>query len=128
MRLYPPVYVIDRIATQDDIFKELSLPKGTMVLMSMYELHRHPNFWERPAEFLPDRFSTLDRKDYAEHYYPFGAGPRMCVGNNFAMYEMIIALAEIVRKYKIYTSLKTIEVNPLISLKPKCVPLQFKER
>ena len=128
MRLYPPVYVIDRIATQDDTFQELSLPKGTMVLMSMYELHRHPNFWERPAEFLPDRFSTLDRKDYAEHYYPFGAGPRMCVGNNFAMYEMIIALAEIVRKYKIYTSLKTIEVNPLISLKPKCVPLQFKER
>ena len=128
MRLYPPVYVIDRIATQDDTFHELSLPKGTMVLMSMYELHRHPNFWERPAEFLPDRFSTLDRKDYAEYYYPFGAGPRMCVGNNFAMYEMIIALAEIVRKYKIYTSLKTIEVNPLISLKPKCVPLQFKER
>lgn len=128
MRLYPPVYVIDRMATQDDTFQELSLPKGTMVLMSMYELHRHPNFWERPAEFLPDRFTTLDRKDYAEHYYPFGAGPRMCVGNNFAMYEMIIALAEIVRKYKIYTSLKTIEVNPLISLKPKCVPLQFKER
>jgi len=128
MRLYPPVYVIDRIAIQDDTFQELFLPKGTMVLMSMYELHRHPNFWERAEEFLPGRFSTVDRKDYAEHYYPFGAGPRMCVGNNFAMYEMIIALAEIVRKYKIYTSLNTIEVNPLISLKPKCVPLQFKER
>ncbi len=128
MRLYPPVYVIDRIAIQDDTFQELFLPKGTMVLMSMYELHRHPNFWERAEEFLPSRFTTVDRKDYAEHYYPFGAGPRMCVGNNFAMYEMIIALAEIVRKYKIYTSLNTIEVNPLISLKPKCVPLQFKER
>lgn len=128
MRLYPPVYVIDRIATQDDSFQELQLPKGTMVLLSMYELHRHPDFWERPGEFLPHRFSALDRKDYAEHYYPFGAGPRMCVGNNFAMYEMIIALAEIVRKYKIYTTLSTIEVNPLISLKPKCVPLQFKAR
>ncbi|MCM4173559.1 cytochrome P450 [Arenibacter sp. TNZ] len=62
------------------------------------------------------------------NYYPFGAGPRMCVGNNFAMAEMIIAIAEIVKKFQISSSLASVEINPLISLKPKCVPLLFKER
>ncbi len=128
LRLYPPAYVIDRVATEDDTFEDILLPKGTMVLMSIYELHRYSNFWERPLEFDPSRFKEADKKDYGDYYYPFGAGPRMCVGNNFAMYEMIIAIAEIVKKYSISSDLKNIEINPLISLKPKAVPLMFTER
>jgi hypothetical protein len=128
LRLYPPAYVIDRVATEDDTFEDILLPKGTMVLMSIYELHRYSNFWERPLEFDPGRFKEADKKDYGDYYYPFGAGPRMCVGNNFAMYEMIIAIAEIVKKYSISSDLKNIEINPLISLKPKAVPLMFTER
>ncbi|ALM08906.1 cytochrome P450 [Sediminicola sp. YIK13] len=128
LRLYPPAYVIDRIAIEDDSFEGISLPKGTLVLMSVYELHRYSDFWEKPSEFIPGRFNTTDKKDYSDYYYPFGAGPRMCVGNNFAMYEMILAVAEIIKKYKIKTSLEKVEINPLISLKPKCVPLLFEER
>ncbi|MET7029719.1 cytochrome P450 [Sediminicola luteus] len=128
LRLYPPAYVIDRIATEDDSFEGISLPKDTLVLMSVYELHRYADFWEKPSEFIPSRFNTTDKKDYSDYYYPFGAGPRMCVGNNFAMYEMILAVAEITKKYKIKTSLGKVEINPLISLKPKCVPLLFEER
>ncbi len=128
LRLYPPAYVIDRIAIEDDSFEGISLPKDTLVLMSVYELHRYADFWEEPSEFIPSRFNTKDKKDYSDYYYPFGAGPRMCVGNNFAMYEMILAVAEIIKKYKIKTSLEKVEINPLISLKPKCVPLLFEER
>ncbi len=128
LRLYPPAYVIDRIALEDDIFEDISLPKDTLVLMSIYELHRYADFWDKPDEFIPSRFDGTDKKDYGDYYYPFGAGPRMCVGNNFAMYEMILAVSEIIGKYKIKTSLEEVEINPLISLKPKCVPLVFEER
>jgi hypothetical protein len=128
LRLYPPAYVIDRIAIEDDSYEGLSLPKGTLVLMSLYELHRYTDFWERPMDFDPSRFDGADKKDYGDYYYPFGAGPRMCVGNNFAMYEMIIAIAEIVKKYEISSPVENMEINPLISLKPKSVPLLFTER
>lgn len=128
LRLYPPAYVIDRIATEDESFEGIVLPKDSMVLMSIYELHRYNDFWEKPSEFIPSRFRGMDKKDYGDYYYPFGAGPRMCVGNNFAMAEMIIAIAEIVKKFQISSSLASVEINPLISLKPKCVPLLFKER
>ena len=128
LRLYPPAYVIDRVAIEDDSFEDISLPKGTMVLMSIYELHRYGHFWNRPLEFDPNRFKEADKKDYGDYYYPFGAGPRMCVGNNFAMYEMILTVAAILKKYSLRSNLKTVELNPLISLKPKEVPLKFVPR
>jgi len=128
LRLYPPAYVIDRTAIADDVVQGQSFPKDTLVLMSIYELHRSSAFWEAPEKFNPDRFDTALKRDYSNYYYPFGAGPRMCVGNNFAMYEMIIAIAQIIKKFQISTDLKTVEVNPLISLKPLAVPLLFEQR
>jgi len=125
LRLYPPAYVIDRTAIADDIVKGQSFPKGSLVLMSIYELHRSSAFWDAPEEFNPDRFDNELKRDYSSHYYPFGAGPRMCVGNNFAMYEMIMAIAQIIKKFQISTNLKTVEVNPMISLKPVEVPIKF---
>ena len=128
LRLYPPAYVIDRTAIADDIVQGQSFPKDTLILMSIYELHRSSAFWDSPEEFNPDRFNVALKRDNSNYYYPFGAGPRMCVGNNFAMYEMIIAIALIIKKFKISTDLKTVEVNPLISLKPVAVPLFFEQR
>ena len=128
MRLYPPAYIIDRITITEDQFKKIGFPKDTMILMSIYELHRNPDFWNAPEEFRPERFNILDKKVYSDYYYPFGAGPRMCVGNNFAMYEMIITIAEIVSAYKITTPMEAIGINPLISLKPESVPLKFEAR
>ncbi|MEP0131570.1 MAG: cytochrome P450 [Eudoraea sp.] len=128
LRLYPPAYVIDRTAIADDVVKGRKFPKNTLVLMSIYELHRSSAFWDSPEEFNPDRFDIALKKDYSNYYYPFGAGPRMCVGNNFAMYEMILTVAQIVKKFQISTDLRTVEVNPLISLKPVTVPLLFEQR
>ncbi|MDE3741425.1 cytochrome P450 [Maribacter polysaccharolyticus] len=128
MRLYPPVYIIDRMAIEDDSLGEIEIPKNTLILLSIYELHRYSGFWDSPGDFNPDRFKEDNTKNLQEYYYPFGAGPRMCVGNNFAMYEMVMTIAEIIKKYSLKTSINAVEINPLISLKPKAVPLRFVTR
>lgn len=121
MRLYPPVYFIDRVPLEDDEFEGKSFPKGSSLLFSMYEIHRHPKYWEAPEEFRPERFSEARTSSY----YPFGAGPRKCIGNNFAMYEMVITIAELVSKFRISGAKGEIEIHPLITLKPKNAILKF---
>ncbi|MBT8184074.1 MAG: cytochrome P450 [Eudoraea sp.] len=128
MRLYPPAYYIDRIAIEDDEFEGSAIAKGTMILMSMYEIHRYADFWKQPDDFIPERYARIPKKELSEYYFPFGAGPRMCVGNNFAMYEMIITVAQLLKKFHITTEKNKVEINPLISLKPKEVPLKFSRR
>lgn len=128
MRLYPPAYYVDRVSIEGDQWGEHAIPKDTMILMAMYELHRDPTFWEAPEEFRPERFDPANKKDFQEYYYPFGAGPRMCVGNNFAMYEMMMVVAILVKKYRLTTSINEIKINPLITLKPEVVFVEFSER
>ena len=128
LRYFPPAYVIDREAIEEDEIGPLKLSRGNLVLMSVYELHRHREFWKEPEKYNPLRFAELSPKEYANYYYPFGAGPRMCIGNNFAIYEMILTLAKIISKYRISTELDQVEINPLISLKPLIVPLEFTPR
>ena len=125
LRLYPPVYVIDRLSAEDNEIGALKIPKKTLLLMSIYELHRDPKFWVKPEDFKPERFLNLEKKDYSKNYYPFGAGPRMCVGNNFAMYEMMLVLLEISRKFTIEKPERDLVLNPLISLKPGPIELNF---
>ncbi len=128
MRLYPPVYVIDRMPVQDIQLAGFNFRKGSLLLLSVYELHRHKKFWENPGTYMPERFEKDTKKEMGAYYFPFGAGPRMCVGNNFAMYEMIMTIAELVRTYQITSVRDSVLLNPLISLKPKEVLLNFKER
>ncbi|MEM9361258.1 MAG: cytochrome P450 [Bacteroidota bacterium] len=128
MRIYPPAYFIDRVTTEDTEIGPFELKKGTLVLLSMYELHRHKSFWEDAEDFIADRFVGIDMKSASNFYYPFGAGPRMCIGNAFADYEMLMVLIEIVKKYRINTAMERIEINPMISLKPKEVSLNFTPR
>ncbi len=128
MRLYPPAYYVDRMSIEEDAWGAHTIPKDTMILLAMYELHRDARFWESPEEFIPERFNALNKKDFSDYYFPFGAGPRMCVGNNFAMYEMILVVAIVVKKYSLSASAKEIEINPMISLKPKEVVLKFVPR
>ncbi|MFK7812228.1 MAG: cytochrome P450 [Maribacter sp.] len=125
MRLYPPAYYIDRMSTEEDRLGEHTIPKDTMILLAIYELHRDVNFWVAPDEFRPERFDPSGKKGFQEYYYPFGAGPRMCVGNSFAIYEMVLAVAEILKKYELKTTSDEVEINPLISLRPKEVFLEF---
>ncbi|MVO08845.1 cytochrome P450 [Flavobacterium sp. TP390] len=127
MRLYPPAYFIDRVNKELDSFQELELPKGSNLLFSVYEIHRHPEFWSNPEAFIPERFSDETVK-FSKNYYPFGAGQRMCIGNNFAMYEMILAILSVVENYEIVEKKSPIQIKPLITLKPFESILEFKKR
>lgn len=128
MRLYPPAYISDRITIEDDTYENFSFKKGTTILISFYEIHRNNEFWKNAKTYNPDRFDMLSKKEVSEYFFPFGAGPRMCVGSNFAMYEMLVSILEIVKKYKITPEFSKIEIKPLITLKPVNAFLNFKNR
>lgn len=128
MRLYPPAYFIDRINYEDDSYNGVALPKGSNLLFSVIEIHNKPTLWEDVASFKPERFSEMKKTEYSSHYFPFGAGPRMCIGNNFAMFEMIIAIQTLVSKFKISEKKTPIAITPLITLKPKNAILTFQQR
>lgn len=127
MRLYPPVYFIDRVNIEADKFKTYSFKKGSNLLFSIFEIHRHPKLWDKPNTFLPERFKDGSRP-FSSFYFPFGAGPRKCIGNNFAIYEMILAINHLVKTYKIEPKFDQIEILPLITLKPKNAFVNFIER
>jgi cytochrome P450 len=103
MRLRPPVWIISRMAVAEDSLSGRRITKDSIVFMSPYIIHRHPEFWENPEGFDPTRF--LPGKDAERHpfaYVPFGAGPRKCIGLSFAMMEMKILLAMMVQAFNFY--------------------------
>ncbi|AWH73371.1 cytochrome P450 [Dokdonia sp. Dokd-P16] len=124
MRMYPPAYFIDRVNIEDDDHNGMEVPAGSNLLFSVIEIHKHKDFWERADQFDPTRFDDNAGMKHPA-YFPFGAGPRMCIGNNFAMYEMILAITEMVSMYKITPKNTPIEILPLITLKPKNALLEF---
>ncbi len=91
MRLFPPIWVIERRVIRDDTVAGYRLPAGSAVVVSPYTLHRHPEFWERPDQFDPARFEQPPNRAYL----PFGAGPRFCVGREFALTEAHLITAMI---------------------------------
>lgn len=127
MRLYPPAYFMDRVNIHEDEFNGTFLPKGSNLLFSIYEIHRHPDFWKDPEAFIPERFLEENLK-FSKNYYPFGAGPRMCIGNNFAMYEMILTIISLVEQFEIIEKKDPIQIKPLITLKPYNAVLEFVKR
>ncbi len=122
MRLRPPVYVIPREAIEQQIIGGYDVPKGMNLVLNVYALHHHPKYWENPEEFIPERFENFEAKGARKYlYFPFGGGPRMCIGNNFAMMELQMILAMIVQRYdwKWTSTTDDIEREFLITLKPK---------
>ncbi|MCE7992922.1 MAG: cytochrome P450 [Roseivirga sp.] len=85
LRMYPPVWAVSREAVADDKILDEPIAKGDTVFLSIYAMHRHPAYWEDPDSFKPDRYLKPYPK---EAYMPFGLGPRMCIGNHFALMEM----------------------------------------
>ncbi len=128
LRLYPPAYFIDRVNIEEDEFNGMKIPKNSSLLFSLLEIHTNPANWDEPQKFKPERFSDVNPNHFSGQYFPFGAGPRMCIGNNFAMYEMVLAVAEIIGQYKISEKKTPIEIKPLITLKPKNAILKFNLR
>ena len=102
MRLYPPVWIIPRLAREADTIGGYHVAPGADVLICPYTLHRHPEYWTNPTHFDPDRFrpeNVAGRPRYA--YIPFGAGPRFCIGNNLGLMEAIFVIALIARELRL---------------------------
>jgi cytochrome P450 len=121
LRLYPPAWIFGRKAIADDKIGGYSIPANSMIVLSPYITHRHPALWEHPEVFDPERFTperSAGRPPFA--YFPFGGGPRMCIGNNFALMEMQLILATIAQRYKLrLVPGHTVEPEALLSLRPR---------
>jgi enediyne biosynthesis protein E7 len=102
LRLYPPVWVLSRRCIHADRLVGHQAPAGADLLMSPYVVHRHPRYWSDPEEFRPERFAPEAMSDTHRYaYIPFSAGPRHCVGETFALYEMAIHLYHAARTYRL---------------------------
>ena len=121
MRLYPPAWLIGRRNVADDVIGGFAIPAGTNCLIPTICLHRSPKYWDKPLEFNPDRFAADKVKEQTKYtYFPFGGGPRLCIGNNFALMEMQVVLASVLQRYRLELKDNTpIELDPLITLRPK---------
>jgi len=98
MRLYPPVPFMSREALGPDRIAGIRVPKGTLVTIAPWVLHRHKTLWEEPDLFDPARFLPECRASIPRFaYLPFGAGPRVCIGQSFSMQEAILILARVLR-------------------------------
>lgn len=121
LRLYPPAWTFSRASIEDDEIGGYHIPKKSMVLVSPYTMHRHPAFWERPEEFDPERFTperSANRPRFT--YFPFGGGPRQCIGNLFALTEAQLILATVAQRYRLrVVPGHPVEPEPLITLRLK---------
>lgn len=121
LRLYPPAWMFERQAIAPDKLGGFDIDKGDIIGICSYVMHRHPNHWENPQGFDPDRFRperAASRARYA--YLPFGGGPRTCIGNHFAMMEAQILLSMIVRDYRLELDPShPVVLDPVITLRPK---------
>jgi cytochrome P450 len=101
MRLYPPAYTIGREALTDCVVGGYLVRKGTTVLMSQWVVQRDSRFFEEPTLFRPERWLGAASKQIPKFaYFPFGGGPRLCVGNTFAMMEMSLVLATLIPRFQ----------------------------
>lgn len=121
LRLYPPAWATSRETRAPDTIAGLSLPAPATITLSPYVTHRHPAFWDDPERFDPERFTperSAQRPELA--YFPFGGGPRGCVGKQFAMIEAQIALAMIARRFRLRSVPRhPVEANPILTLRPR---------
>jgi cytochrome P450 len=104
MRLHPPAYITSRSATVDTTVGGYAIPRGAVVTSVFAALHRNERYWPDPERFDPDRFlpaAVQERDRYA--YLPFGGGPRSCIGEHFAMLEATLALAVLLRRWRLST-------------------------
>ena len=121
MRLYPPAWAISRNAIGEDEIGGYRVARKTNIIICSFVTHRHPAFWEEPERFDPERFSperSEGRPNFA--YLPFGGGPRICIGNGFAMTEAQLVVATMAQRYRLRLAPgHPVELHPLITLRPR---------
>jgi len=119
MRLFPPAWAIGRRALRDHPVGPWTVPAGTVVVVSPYLLHRDPRWWPEPEAFRPERWAGEDPSRPRLAYLPFGAGPRMCVGEPFAWVEATLVLAAIARRWRLRPAPgRPVAVRPAVTLRP----------
>lgn len=128
MRLFPPAYLTERITTASTEIGGYGLPRGTLVVLSPWVTHRHPAYWPEPERFDPYRFVGIhDRPRCA--YFPFGGGPRSCIGEHFAMLEAEILLRSLLGRYRVESASPDLELAAHVTLRPAGpVPARLRPR
>jgi cytochrome P450 len=126
MRLYPPAWVSDRVAVEDDSFNGFSYPAGTIIALFYYGLHRSPKYWDDPLAFKPERF--LGERERSRIFFPFGGGPRLCIGNNFALAEMALFLKTFAQVFDLKATGILPRPRALVTLRPEGVRLNVQKR
>jgi cytochrome P450 len=121
LRLYPPFWMVDRMALSDDRVGDLAIPRGSTVVVFIYGVHHSPQYWPNPESFDPERFSKANEKLRTPFtHLPFGAGPRGCIGGNYATLQILMILSVLLRKYDFQlASGQAIEARPMVILRPK---------
>jgi cytochrome P450 len=125
LRLCPSAAAVSRVALQDMDVDGYRVQAGDMLAVGIYAVHRDPSLWDDPLTFDPERFSPANAKGRDRwHYLPFGAGPRSCIGDHFAMLEATLALATIIRRreiqslgadFPIATPFTTVAAGPIMA-------------
>jgi len=133
MRLYPPVWVIGRRALASFRLGEYEIPADTNMLISQYLMHRDARYFPEPEKFVPDRWGAGNARTAALPrfaYFPFGGGPRVCIGAGFAMMEAVLLLATIAQKFQIQISPEEkVSMQPSVTLRPRNgIPVTLKRR
>jgi cytochrome P450 len=120
LRLYPPAWATVRENYAKDIVEGIELEVGQTVFLSIFELHRNPNYWQNPEVFNPENFSSESVQSHNKYQYlPFGAGARLCIGQQFALMEMQLILSSLLKKFDfVRIDNYTPKMFPLITLKP----------
>jgi cytochrome P450 len=121
MRLNPPAWLITRSTTADMQLGASHVPAGSLVILSPWIVHRHPAVWDEPEVFRPDRFLSPTQASLPgmrTAYIPFGAGPRMCIGRDFAYAEAVLSLAMICRAVRLSPSGPPVRALPLVTIRP----------
>jgi cytochrome P450 len=121
LRLYPPVVVVPRVSIHADEINGFTIPAKHLVNVCQLVTHRHPDFWDEPEKFKPERFlpgQATNRHKFA--YFPFGGGPRVCIGNTFALLEGPLVLATIIQKFRVeLVPDHPVVPDPTFTLRPK---------
>jgi cytochrome P450 len=121
MRLYPPAYAIGREAIEETEIGGFRVPKRTQLFAFQWVTHRDARYFERPDAFEPERWASESVQRLPKYaYFPFGGGPRQCIGNYFAMMEIVLLLATIGQRFRFSVADgQKVEVLPVLSLRPK---------
>jgi cytochrome P450 len=129
MRLYPPVWSLQRSAIGEDVIGGYRIPAGTWIFLSSFLTHRDPRFWPEPERFDPDRFlPDAEAARSKGAYFPFALGPRKCIGESFAMLEARLILSRVLQRTRLQLPDDFVaELDPTVTLRPKTgIPMRLR--